>query len=484
MVRMWRLAMVLALALVLSGCEQSDPPADRDSDKPVATADYVSRPDLHPPVVDIRTSKAGTDPGYVFLLARFGEREKGDTQGYGMIVDTDGQPVWMIRFDDDGTFPNDLAMQTYRGKPVLTYWHGSSPERGWGNGEYAVLDQSYRQIATVRAGNGLSADLHDMVITPRNTALVLSYPTVRGDDTVREGVVQEVDIASGRVLFEWHSIDHVAVSESAEPKPDEPGKPYDYFHINSVDEDADGNLLISARHTKAIYKIDRKTGKVLWRLGGKLSDFEFGEGAGFAWQHDARWRPGGRISLMDNASNLDDKGPPSRALVLDVDEQARTATLVSAFGSPDELTNGSQGNHQLLPSGDSFVGWGSRPAFTAFAPTGEVLLHGRLPDKTFSYRALLAEWTGRPAEPPAVAGRTDADGTTVYASWNGATEVTRWRVLTGADADHLEVAREAPRTGYETKIEIPERVDFVAVEALDAQGDTLGRATPARTSEK
>ncbi|MPZ79208.1 MAG: hypothetical protein GEV28_01920 [Actinophytocola sp.] len=479
---MWRLAMILPLLLVLGGCVPGDAaPKSKPTTAP-PLAEYVTRPDLTPPVVDITTSRAGMDPGDVVLLARIGDREDGETQGYALVVDASGEPVWTKRFDDDGTFPNDLAVQTYRGEPVLTYWHGSSPERGWGDGEYVVLDQSYRQVATVRAGNGQSADLHDMVITPRGTALLLCYPTVRGDESVREGVVQEVDIATGRVLFEWHSIDHVPVSDSAEPLPKDPKKPYDYFHVNSVDEDAAGDLLISARHTKAIYKISRRTGEVLWQLGGEHGDFTLDDGAEFAWQHDARWRPGGRISLLDNASNLDDQGSPSRALVLQVDERARTASLVSAFSSPDALTNGSQGSHQLLPSGDSFVGWGSRPSFTAFDPTGEVLLHGRLPDNTFSYRAKLAPWTGRPTTPPAVAGRAGDDGTTVHVSWNGATDVSRWRVLAGPSADRLGVTLEAPRTGFETEIELPDPAPFVAVEALDAAGRPLGRSIPTRTT--
>ncbi|HEX2131710.1 MAG TPA: arylsulfotransferase family protein [Actinophytocola sp.] len=431
----------------------------------------MSRPDLRPPRISIRTAEPGLDPGYVFLMVRFSEREKGDPQAYAVVVDRAGELVWTRRFGDDGTFPNDLSVQTYRGEPVITYWRGSSSERGWADGEYVLLDSRYREIATVSAGNGYHADFHDLEITPRGTAYVLSYPTVRGNPEVREGVIQEVDIATGRVLFEWHSIDHVGLEESAAPAPKK-DEAFDYFHVNSVDEGPDGDLLVSARHTKAIYRIDRPTGEVEWTMGGSHNDFDLGEGVEFGWQHDARWHPDGRISLLDNASNLDDQGPPSRALTLAVDEEAETAEIVSEYLSPDDLTSGSQANHQLLPSGNSVVGWGSRPAFTAFAPSGEILLHGTLPTDTFSYRARLAEWTGQPDVAPAAVVRDDK----VYVSWNGATEVREWRLLTGDTEDTLTEASTSPRTGFETAIDLPDDAAYVAVEAVDDQGDPLGRS--------
>ena len=471
------LTVLCGLAIVLAGCTEAAAPPAGDPDAAPRSYEFVSRPDLAAPKVSVRTAKAGFDPGYVFLMARFGEREPGETQAYALVVDRAGELVWAKRFEDDGTFPNDLAVQSYRGEPVLTYWRGSSPERGWGNGEYVLLDSSYREIATVRAGNGYHADFHDLRLTERGTAYVLAYPTVRGNPEVREGVIQEVDVATGRVLFEWHSIDHVGLEESAAAAPDKPNEAFDYFHVNSVDEAPDGDLLVSARHTNALYKIDRGTGEVLWRMGGTRNDFRLGPGVEFAWQHDARWQPGGRISLLDNGSNVDAKGPPSRALTLEVDETAETARVHSSFQNPDGQTSGSQANHQLLPSGNSVVGWGSRPSFTAFAENGEVLLHATLPPDTFSYRALLAEWTGRPAEPP----RAVVRESTVYASWNGATEVSRWRVLSGPDPDRLSASPPVPRTGFETAAPVPPGAAYVAVEALDRDGNTLRRSavTPA-----
>ncbi|MFC4855448.1 arylsulfotransferase family protein [Actinophytocola glycyrrhizae] len=486
---MSRLVLSVVLFLLVGGC--AAPPAvdeDETPKRPSPTMEFVSRPDLTPPVINVVTETAGADPGYVLLATRIRNRVEGEPQGHALILGEDAEPVWVMRVEDngDGVFVNDLAVQSYLGQPVLTYWRGKSPERGWGVGEYVLLDQSYQEVATVRTGDGLSeADFHDMRITPRGTALLVSYPERAGDRSVRDGAVQEVDIASGEVLFEWRSGDHVGLDESYEPAPEDRDAAYDYFHINSVDEDADGNLLVSARHTNALYKIDRATSEVLWRLGGKRSDFTLGEDVAFSWQHDARWLPDGRVSLLDNASDDDREGPPSRGLVLDVDQQARTAELVSAFANPDGHTSGSQANFQVLPDGNSVAGWGSRPSLTEFDADGAVVRHWTYAEDIFSYRAHVAEWTGVPAEPPSVVAETgDGDTITVHVSWNGATEVTGWRVLAGPSPTDLSPVAEAGKTGFETAVELTGDAAFVRVEALDAQGTTTGTsdAVPVRTA--
>ena len=148
-----------------------------------------------------------------------------------------------------------------------------------------IVDSSYHVIATVHAGNGLDADGHEFALTPQGTALITIYhevpydlSSVGGpkDGTVVDGIVQEIDVATGRVLFEWHSLDHVPLAESYAPVTRNDA--YDYFHINAVNLDNDGNLLISGRHTWTVYKVDRHTGQILWRLGGKRSDFKLGAG--------------------------------------------------------------------------------------------------------------------------------------------------------------------------------------------------------------
>jgi Arylsulfotransferase (ASST) len=351
-----------------------------------------------------------------------------------------------------------------------------------------IADSSYREVARVHAGNGLAADIHEFLLTPRDTALITVYrrlpfdlSPVGGprDGEVFEGVIQELEIPSGRVLFEWHSLPEVGIDESyAKVPPASQGAaaaPYDYFHVNSVDEYADGNLLLSARNTQAIYKIDRATGKVAWRLGGKQSDFELGPGTRFGWQHDARWRSDRTISLFDNEAD-----PPlaksSRGLLLHVDTEARKVELAAAYTHPAGLLSGSQGNSQFLPDGHVLVGWGANPYFTEFDRDGTVLFDAHFTDAADSYRAYRFVWSGRPEEPPALGLVSDRRGrVTAYASWNGATDVARWRVLAGADEQHLHEVATVPRSGFETEILLGYLRDrYVAVQAQGASGERLG----------
>jgi len=136
--------------------------------------------------------------------------------------------------------------------------------------------------------------------------------------------------------------------------------PYDYFHINAVNLDSDGNLLISGRHTWTVYKIDRATGAMLWRLGGKSSDFTLGPGAQFAWQHDPLPAGDGTIRLFDNEGNGSTRVlSHSRVIWLHLDSGVKTATLIKEIPHPLGLSAASQGNAQGLDNGNTFVGWGA-----------------------------------------------------------------------------------------------------------------------------
>ncbi|MFR9729749.1 arylsulfotransferase family protein [Saccharopolyspora sp. MS10] len=448
---------------------------------------FVSRPDLSPPQVEISTPASGVEPGYL-LLTPAGANQldpeaaapRADFQPGALIMDDLGQPVWFNR-PAEGVIA-DMQVQRYRGKPVLTWWEGAiHVPPGFGEGQFAVVDESYERIATVRPANGLRGDMHEFVLTPRDTALVIVYAEVRADTTpvggaanakVLEGVVQEIDIATGDLLFEWRSLEHVAVEESFYPVPADPEEWFDYIHLNSVCEDGDA-LLVSARCTHAVYRIDRATGEVTWRLNGRRSDFEMGPDAPFAWQHDCRRRGDGTLTLFDNAAAAPGRGR-SRALSLRVDETARSAEVVRSHESPEGLLAPNQGNTQLLGDGHFFVGWGGEPYFTEFDGQGGVLFHGKFVDSITSYRAFRSAWVGRPRDAPAAAGRSGAGVTSVYASWNGATEVASWRVLTGPDEQHLTPVLDAPRAGFETRIDVPGTAAFVGVRALDADGGVLG----------
>lgn len=453
----------------------------------------ITRPDLQPPLVEISTPAANTEPGHVLLtpaganvLNAEAAAPRAATQPGALIMDDLGQPVWFSP-PAEGVIAN-LQVQRYQDRPVLTFWEGAiEVPPGFGNGQYAVLDESYRRIATVRAANGLQGDMHEFVITPRGTALLLIYSEVRADTTpvggqpnskVLEGVLQEIDIASGQLLLEWRSLQHVGLDESLLAVPKDPEQWFDYIHPNAICEDGEA-LLVSARCTHSVFRIDRASGEVTWRLGGKRSDFAMGPDAAFAWQHDARRQPDGTITIFDNAEAAPGRGR-SRALSLAVDETARTANVVRSNESPEGLLAPNQGNMQVLANGHVFVGWGGEPYFTEFGADGEVLFHGRFTESITSYRAFRSAWVGKPLDAPAVAGLPGNGSTSVYASWNGATEVVTWRVLAGPDEANLAPVQDAPKTGFETRVDIAGAQPFVSVEALDAGGAVLGASPPAR----
>jgi hypothetical protein len=265
----------------------------------------------------------------------------------------------------------------------------------------------------------------------------------------------------------------VLLVESYYRLPKTPSKVYDYFHINSIDVDHDGNLLVSARNTHTIYKINRRTGDIIWRLGGRRSDFKLGRGASFGWQHDARRLPNGTISLFDNAA-APKLRRQSRGLVLRLDERHKLATVARTFVHTPPIVAVDQGNMQMLPNGHYLVGWGHEPWFTEFGPQGVALLDARFARHgADSYRAYRFPWVGRPRRPPAVAVLRDK----VYVSWNGATEVAAWQLLAGADKKKLRPVRTVPKTGFEEAIPLPRGAAWVAVRALDRLGHSLAKSS-------
>jgi uncharacterized membrane protein len=292
-------------------------------------------------------------------------------------------------------------------------------------------------------------------------------------------VIQEIDIATGKKLFEWRARDHVAVDESYAPLPEGESAhlPYDYFHANSVGLAADGNIIVSSRHTWTTYKIDRQTGAVLWRLGGKKSDITLDEKSKFAWQHDFRQRRDGTYSVFDNGAGTTKVHEQSRGLVMKIDENARTATFVKEFLHPSALSAPTQGAFRELVDGGSLVGWGQMPYFTEYAPDGTVRLDGHLPLDNQSYRAYRAEWAGQPLDQPALGLTVEGGNVIVSASWNGATKVTKWRARAGAQPGALTQIVEAERTGFETTMTVPGTPEYVVAEALDATGKVLGASS-------
>jgi hypothetical protein len=448
-----------------------------------ATHHFRTRPDLDPPLVTVSPNRQATAPGFVFLSAK---QKKDQKQNGPMIVDNAGRLVWFRPLPGIQA-ATDFRVQTYQGKPVLTFWQGTS-RQGIGTGELVIMDQSYKVIRRIRIANGFRPDLHEFMITPRGTALFITYPIVAADlsgfggsrrGRLVDSVIQEVDLATGLVVFEWHSYGKISVRESFSRPVKSPNVPWDYAHTNAVEEGPDGDILMSARNTWTVYKIDRETGVISWRLGGKKSDFKVGPGAHFAWQHDARWRSDGALTVFDNSAF-----PPvrkhSRALAIRLDETAHTATLLSARTHPRGLLAATQGSVQELPNGDAFVGWGSQRYFTEFAPAGAVLWDARLSVGYETYRAYRMPWVGLPHTTPRAAGvRLRGGAMNVYASWNGATQVATWQVLAGAAPNALQPVRQAAKSSFETRIPVAASARYVAVRAFDAAGRVLG-TSPAR----
>jgi arylsulfotransferase ASST len=451
-------------------------PSARAAPALVAPHRFVSRPDLRPPVVAVNTASETASAGHIFI-APFQITGKAGP-GYGaLIVDGLGQPIW---FKPESTKTAiGLRVQKYKGKPVIT-WYEGDVLGGYG-GDFIVADQSYREIARVTAGHGEHGDLHEFLLTSRGTALITIYSNIPFDLTsvggsangqLTEGVIQEIDVASGKVLTEWRSSAHIGLDESYLPSVK--ADVADYFHLNSVGVDTDGHLLVSARHTCAVYKLDRKSGAVLWRLGGKRSDFTIVPGGEFSFQHDVRRHADGTLTIFDNNAASPTATTHSRPIRLALDLGAKSARLVAEYQPETPRTTWAMGNLEQLPDGGAFVGWGTAGAFTEFASDGTVRFDATLADGSVTYRAFRAPWVGRPAERPKVAITQDTGGAVAHVSWNGATEVAKWRADMGARQGALRAVAKVRRTGFETTVPLGSRHGYLALTAIDAAGKALG----------
>jgi hypothetical protein len=432
----------------------------------------VTMPDRDPAAGDILTTN-GPGPGQ-----------------YGpLIYSPQGRLVWFDRLSGGETAEN-LSEQTYEGQRDLTWWKGRVLSLGFGQGEDIVMNFNYQTVARVVGGNGLRADLHDFQIAPDDVAYITAYNPIRCDLTPVRGArrgaivdtaIQEIDIKTGLVRWEWHSLDHVGASESEVQAPTG-STPWDYFHLNSIDPEPDGDLLISARSTWAGYQLEGGSGRILWRLGGNRSSFKMGPGTRMAWQHDGRVLADGELTFFDDGSN-----PPihdqSRAVRIALDFKTHEARLAGVYTHPDpSLLAASQGNMQTLADGNTIVGYGAVPEISEYAQDGSLLFDAHQPfDMTF-YRAFRFPWSGRPVSPPAILASLNNTGeaTIVHASWNGATGVSSWRVLAAQHPGALQVQTTIPDSGFESSTTLPQQHVYVAVQALDSAGHVLATSPTVR----
>jgi hypothetical protein len=484
---LWLLA---AAGLWLAGqaAAAQDHPYTPPPCRPVA---YRSVPDLHAERVcmNLGVTTQGTAPGTFLFLTPGGIRGT----GAGIFRDN-GQLVWWHPAGRPKAF--NLTVVRYRGQPYLALWRGHGVHYDtYDRGTVTLYNDHYQKAGVVTAGRPFSAsqiDPHEFLITPKGDALIgLDNPVrekIRGAwTTVLEYVVQKValvkgpgGIHTGRVLFQWKSLPAVPVSQSYFPDPG-PGGLWDYFHGNSIAQDTDGNLIISARNTWGIYKVNVRTGRIMWQLGAK-GDRRLP--TPWCYQHDFLPLGHGRYSLFDDGGGYigcmsGSGGHPARGLILGVhrsDDQVRVSQ-VKAYTHHPAIETMCCGNLQPLSGGDALIDWGQTPVISQYGRSGHRQLDLSL--SQWSYRAFRFPWVGRPLTRPAVAAARTSGGTRVWVSWNGATQVAAWQVMAGPNVKHLAAVGPPVReAGFETAISLHAPYSYVAVKALDLRHRSLGRSRP------
>ncbi|TNY17271.1 ASST-domain-containing protein [Rhodotorula diobovata] len=460
---------------------------------------FHSAPKLSPPEVNILTHDAArTSEGYTLLSYR----GSAVSQPAPLLMDNNGSLVWSGAEAGYGD-TMDLVVQQYKGEDVLTFFTGSFYSGGYGYGTWNILSSNYSLIRTVSSLNQTEdeSDFHEFILTDNNTALVESWRVTQTDLTGASGttdgwtwdcVFQEIALGDSReqdeLLFEWSSLEGgVSPSETyfeVSGNGNSSENPFDYCHINSAAKvGADGNYLVSMRGPSTIYYISASTGEIIWRLGGKNSNFTMGTNATFWYQHDARIAPGSSIdsttfnmTLFDNAAGGGEPAEATgRAIMLELDTEAWTATLVREDLPSFHEPVASQGSYQALDDGAYFVGWGAQPFYSEYAADGTLVqdvTFGTTESIVMSYRAFKQSWAGYPLSSPSLA----VNGSSAFASWNGATAVSSWVLVGGTseDAATTRLAEEA-RNGFETEIGgLDDKYTFLAVAAMGSDGTCLG----------
>ncbi len=437
------------------------------------TRSFRSESWLHPPIVSV--SGKNPDPGSGDILT---DAHK-SIQAGPLILDPQGRPIWFNPLPG-GQAGFDTMVQNYQGRSYLTYWQGFV-SGGVGQGSDVMLDHSYRVVKTVNAANGYKADLHEFAITPQGNALITIYAPVRADlrsvggsssGMLLDSIVEEINIASGRLLWEWHAYGHIHIAESYAGKPGT--SPYDFFHVNSFQQLPNGNFLIGARHTWAVYQVNPATGKIVWVLGGKHSNFRIGSGANFSWQHDAMMQPNGDITLFDNGAGYKRTESQSRGMRIRLNTSKRQATLVRQYAHVPSVLSISEGSVQPLANGNVFVGFGNNPVFAEYTNAGKQIFSGGFRSPVQFHRAFRLAWSAQPTGVPYAAASPTSSGTVVYASWNGATNIASWRVLAGPTPGALQAVASRAFNGFETGISTSSTQAYFAVQALNSSGRVLG----------
>lgn len=283
---------------------------------------------------------------------------------------------------------------------LLTYFDSHA-------GKYLALDSTYTAVDSFACGNGYTTDAHELRLLPDGHALLMSYDpepvdmsqvVTNGDpDAIVTGlIIQELDELKN-VVWQWRSWDHFQITDATHTDFTKPN--IDCVHGNALELDADNNVLLSSRHLDEITKIDRETGDIIWRWGGKNNQFTLlGDTLWFSHQHAIRRIANGHYTLYDNGNF---HTPPfSRAVEYVLDQNAKTATLVWQYRHTPDLYGGATGYVQRLYNGNTLICWGfTNPNITEVTPNGTKVMEISLPTGQYTYRAYRLPWMATPRPP-------------------------------------------------------------------------------------
>jgi hypothetical protein len=339
------------------------------------------------------TDLGDQSPGRIFM-SPFGTTSR--TTPYLMILETSGSLFFYRRLQASGY---DFKVQP---NGMLTYFDTHA-------GYFYGMDSSYKIVDVFKCGNGYATDVHDLQILPNGHALLLGDDPKKVDmskivaggksnATVIGLVVQEID-RNKNVVFEWRSWDHFQITDATHE--DLTAQTIDYVHGNAVQLDTDGNILLSSRHLDEITKINRETGDIIWRWGGKNNQFTFlDDPIGFSHQHDIRRLLTGDITIFDNGNFHTPSF--SRAVEYHLDEDAKTAELVWQYRASPDIYGAYMGDVQRLPNGNTFICWGAGSAISEVKPDGSLVFEIQFDPDVYSYRAFRFPWGPSTDERPFV----------------------------------------------------------------------------------
>lgn len=394
------------------------------------------------------------DADYIFLGTVYGQKA-------GPMI-LDAKDLSLIYADQQYANTYTSQVEYIDGKRYLAFWKGAH-SRGHANGRCLFFDETYNLAYNVTA-HGIDdtlADMHELKVTENKTVIFTTYRNIPYDCSpvggpqdayLMDSGFQEVDIETSEVIFQWAASDHFNITDSYAPYNENYGvdpsrnSGFDFAHINSVDKTPEGNYLVSSRHLSLLALIDGHNGTPIWILGGKRNgfhDLSDGNATNFSWQHDARFNSDqSRITMFDNhgeTSTFCTTDCRSRGLELSIDATNKTVRVVHEYYHPAKINSGAMGGLQPLANGNVLVGWGYNPSFVEYRPDGTPVMdvqRGRIGEESlsdmFAYRVHKHDWTGRPGWPPSVAIGAPSGSTfdaMVYLSWNGATDVAKWAVV-------------------------------------------------------